>query len=71
MAKKEDEKKLKLEDYLAYGMTFGLLGGSLLSTFAFMFGNTEIGMGSIGTGLLVGMTIGLLLFTMQNGNDET
>lgn len=66
MADHNNEKKSKLGNYLAYGMTFGLLGGSILSTIGFMFEIVFIQIAGVGIGFSLGMTVGALLYYFEN-----
>ncbi|RNA66917.1 hypothetical protein [Alteribacter keqinensis] len=65
MSDQEGEKKPKLETYMVYGMIFGLLTGSVLSSIG-MTG--EIGFIQIagpGFGLLGGMLTGMLVYLLK------
>jgi len=63
-----DSRGPKLENYLIYGMTFGLLGGSLLSPIGIMLGNVLLAVGSLGLGIAIGMLVGLCYILSKKKN---
>jgi len=66
MPENTDGKKPKLENYLAYGMSFGLLGGVFLSLIGTMLENIFIQVGGFGIGLSLGTLIGTLFYSIEN-----
>lgn len=61
-----ENKNAKLENYLVYGMIFGLLAGSVLSIIGTMFEIIFIQVGGVGIGLSLGMMIGVLIYSLKN-----
>lgn len=70
MPTNKGNKHPKLENYLIYGMIFGLLAGSLLGTFAMIAGHVFIAIGSYGAGVSLGMLIGTLLYTIKKRSSK-
>ncbi|MDI7741868.1 hypothetical protein QMK38_07620 [Lysinibacillus fusiformis] len=66
-----DSRGPKLENYLIYGMTFGLLGGSLLSPIGIMLGNVLLAVGSLGLGIAIGMLVGFMLYSFEKKKPST
>ncbi|WP_078552278.1 hypothetical protein [Bacillus alkalicellulosilyticus] len=65
--KDKQQNNTKLGNYIAYGMSFGLLAGAGLSVIVgTMFNNVFIQMAGAGIGLAVGMMVGALLYWVQN-----
>ncbi|WP_312097303.1 hypothetical protein [Niallia sp.] len=65
MSDNSEEKNPKLESYIAYGMIFGLLAGSIFSTFGIIAGNVFLAVGSCGVGITLGMLTGTLLYSIK------
>ncbi|MCD8511702.1 MAG: hypothetical protein LRY73_18860 [Bacillus sp. (in: Bacteria)] len=63
-----ENENAKLENYLVYGMIFGLLGGSVLSIFGTMFEIVFIQVGGVGIGLSLGMMIGVIIYSLKQKN---
>ncbi|MFC4409001.1 hypothetical protein ACFOZY_00985 [Chungangia koreensis] len=60
------EKDNKLGNYIAYGISFGLLGGALLSLIGMMIDNTFLKIAGYGFGLGFGTIIGALSYAIGN-----
>jgi len=65
VSKNKDEKKPNLGNYLAYGMTFGVLTGALLSAVAMMMEFSFLQIAGPGIGLSIGIIIGALVYSLK------
>jgi len=61
-----EEKNTKLGNYLAYGMSFGLLGGVFISSVGMMLENAFLQIIGYGIGLCLGTMIGALCYLIKN-----
>lgn len=66
MTDKTNKKQPNLPSYLVYGMIFGLFLGSFVSTFAMMFDYKFIQIVGVGMGYILGITVGALLYYMED-----
>lgn len=60
-----EEKKANLGNYVAYGMTFGILAGALLSVVGMMMEYSFIQIAAPGIGLSIGTMIGALAYSLK------
>ncbi|MFN7252487.1 MAG: hypothetical protein ACK4M9_17160 [Anaerobacillus sp.] len=65
MISNKDENETKLGTNFAYGLSFGLLGGGVLSLIGTMLENVYIQVGGFGIGLSLGVLIGALLYYIE------
>lgn len=62
----EDTNNKKLGNYVAYGITFGIFAGSLISLIGFMFDITFIQIAGPAFGISLGTIAGALIYSIKN-----
>ena len=65
MESKENKSNKKQSKYMALGMCFGMLAGSVIMSILAMFGQFVWGGLAVGIGLMIGSIAGLIISRMK------
>ena len=61
MRNNENKNDKNRSKYMIYGMSFGMMAGSVVMSILSMFGQIAWGGLAVGIGLMIGMSVGLIL----------